>query len=340
MFARSMVGFLIIISIFNYSCNKAIQSNKENLRIDSTQSKGLNIKFTDSPTSPYGPTSITRNIKQDKNGNLWLATWEGIIHYDGRTFTNITKQKGLELARAFAVHEDNKGHIWFATIGGGVLNFDGETFTKFTTNEGLGSNRVTYICEDKSDNLWFGTEGGLSLYDGESITNFTTENGLPHNSVNSIIEDQNGIYWIGTSGSACFYDGENFNLIKTSKDKTFENVRSIIEDKKGNIWLGGNDGLWQYDGNIFTNRSTYFVGYIYEDPEGNIWTSSESDEGGNWILTRYNEDGTKAILKPEAIMTFGITEDNKGNIWFGMLDGVGQYDGGSFNYFRDPNANK
>ncbi|WP_409456458.1 two-component regulator propeller domain-containing protein [Sphingobacterium sp.] len=52
--------------------------------------------------------------------------------------------------------------------------------------------------------------------------------------------------------------------------KPFKNVRSIIADKNGNIWLGGNDGLWSYDGITFTNYTRQFVGYIYEDKNGNI----------------------------------------------------------------------
>lgn len=67
----------------------------------------------------------------------------------------------------------------------------------------------------------------------------------------------------------------------TKKDgKPFTNIRSIIKDKKGNIWLGGSEGLWRYDGNTFTNFTRKFVGYVYEDTKGNIWTSSESANAG------------------------------------------------------------
>ena len=47
------------------------------------------------------------------------------------------------------------------------------------------------------------------------------------------------------------------------------------------------DGLWRYDGSTFTNFTTNFVGYVYEDKKGNIWTSSETVRG--WALSRYDE---------------------------------------------------
>jgi ligand-binding sensor domain-containing protein len=91
--------------------------------------------------------------------------------------------------------------------------------------------------------------------------------------VNTIIEDKTGKFWLGTRGNTFVYDGKNFTVIARD-GKPFKNVRSIIEDKKGYIWLGGNDGLWRYDGSTFTNITPNFGGYIYEDKNGNIWTSS------------------------------------------------------------------
>ncbi len=47
-------------------------------------------------TTSNGPSSITRNVLQDKKGFIWLATWNGIIRYDGKTFTNFTNKNGLK----------------------------------------------------------------------------------------------------------------------------------------------------------------------------------------------------------------------------------------------------
>ena len=92
----------------------------------------------------------------------------------------------------------------------------------------------------------------------------------------------------GTRDHTFVYDGKTFTNV-THSGKPFTNVRWIIGDRKGTIWLGGNDGLWRYDGSTFTNITQNFVGYIYEDKNGNIWTSSEERHGGSWTLSRYDE---------------------------------------------------
>ncbi len=169
-----------------------------------------------------GPSSITRNILQDRKGSIWLATWEGIIRYDGKSFTNVTNKESLRRFRAFCVLEDRKGNIWFGTIGAGVYRYDGKVFTNFTTKDGLVNDRVGCIYEDKAGNVWFGTDGGASRYDGKSFRNFTTKEGLPNNDINTIVEDNTGKFWFGTSGDTCSYDGKTFITITNTKAHLLE----------------------------------------------------------------------------------------------------------------------
>lgn len=291
-------------------------------------------------TSAYGPNNITRNVHQDRKGNFWFATWEGIIQYDGNIFTNYTNKDELKRYRAFTILEDKEGDIWFGTVGAGVYRYDGKSFTNYTTEEGLVNNSIGCFLEDSNGDIWVGTMDGISKYDGKTFTNFTTENGLPDDDVNAIVEDNNGILWIGARGSASTYDGTSFTTLTNEVGRTFQNVRTIIKDSNGNIWLGGNDGLWSYDGSIFTNYTKSFIGYIYEDQEGHIWTNS-AGINQNWVLSRYdkntlnNSDASPNEIKVIEGMIFGITEDREGNIWFGTLNGVYRYDGITFNDFKE-----
>ncbi len=95
------------------------------------------------------------------------------------------------------------------------------------------------------------------------------------------------------------------------------------------------------DQNWATNFTTDFVGYIYEDRKGNIWTSAAANgRGPNWVLSRYdeksllNENATAIQIRTEEGMFFGILEDKEGGIWFGSLNGVCRYDGKSFDCFE------
>ncbi|WP_436491630.1 ligand-binding sensor domain-containing protein [Chitinophaga sp. ARDCPP14] len=317
-----------------------------------------------------GPTSITRNIMQDRKGNIWIASWEGVFRYDGKSFTNITSK--VSTARFFSVLEDSKGNLWFGSIGSGVYYYDGKSFQNFTTRDRLLNNDVGSIYEDKKGNIWFGVFGGASRYDGKSFRNYIINGDVmnedrtgktfperPPYEVTAIIEDKTGKFWFATRGNTFVYDGKTFSVF-THEDKPFKNVRSIIEDKKGNIWLGGSDGLWRYDGSTFTNFTQKFVGYIVEDKKGNIWTSSERDHSQAlavprydgkflrnqaWALSRYDQRSlpdqrptvTEITYNP---MFFGILEANDGSIWFGSVNGVYRYDGKTIRDFKGEEGQK
>jgi len=354
------ISSVLLFIVFGASCRGQNFTDPPKVKEGQTESNLADsdpyFVETRSITSSYGPGSITRNIIQDRNGNIWLAAWEGIIKYEegvlpsGQpSFTNFTNSDSLRRFHVFSVLEDSQGIIWFGTIGAGVYRYDasaehtgGKIFTNITTKQGLASDRVGCIYEDNAGNIWFGTDGGASRYDGISFHNFTTKNGLADNDINSIIEDKAGKFWFGTRGDASYYDGESFTTFKNEEGLPFKNVRCIIEDSKGNKWFGGNDGLWRYDNSSFTNFTSDFVGYIYEDKQGNIWTSSEAtDRHHTWVLSRYDEeslyDGRPAVtqvLKQEG-MFFGIVEDKAGGIWLGTLDGVCRYNGKAFDCFEE-----
>ena len=160
--------------------------------------------------------------------------------------------------------------------------------------------------------------------------------------LSSMIEFKNGKLWVATRGSTFVYDGKTFAAF-AHDDNPFTNVRTLIEDKKGNIWLSGNDGLWRFDGKSFTNFTRTFAGYVYEDSEGNIWTSSGGIAGQkDWALSKYDGKSLsdKNATPPEIIqanegMIFGIMEAKDGSIWFGTLGGVKRYDGEKVEEFRE-----
>jgi ligand-binding sensor domain-containing protein len=256
--------------------------------------------------------------------------------------------------------QGRKGNIWIAAFDG-IFRYDGKCFTNITGK--VSSARFFSVSEDRKGNLWFGSIGsGVYCYNGKSFRNFTTKEGLSNNDINSIVEDKTGKFWFGTGGNAYIYNGKTFTIL-THDGKPFTNVRSIIKDKKGTIWLGGNDGLWRCNRSTFTNFSQNFVGYIYEDKEGNIWTSSQenqydingsratipltfgADFRGNWALFRYdgrslyNKKPTVTLIKPNVGMICGILEANDGSIWFGAF-GVYRYDGNTITDFKAKEVRK
>ena len=76
-------------------CTSCEGQNKTDLSKENIQYETQNV------TTSAGPTRITRNLIQDRKGNIWIASWEGIFKYDGKSFTNITNK--ISSARFFSV---------------------------------------------------------------------------------------------------------------------------------------------------------------------------------------------------------------------------------------------
>ena len=288
--------------------------------------------------SMRGPRSITRNVLEDKAGNIWLATWQGIVRYDGKLFTNFTLKEGLRRFHVFSVLEDRAGNLWFGTIGGGVYRYDGKSFRRFTTDDGLADNSVACMLEDSAGNLWFGTEKGLSRYDGRRFRNFTAKEGLSSDSVNSIAQDRAGNLWFGTRGGVSRFDGNSITAFTDGEGMSFPNVRSIVVDKAGTVWMGGQRGLWRYEPGrkSLTRITKQFIGYLFEDRKGNLWVSGSAIDDLGMTLSRYDGKSFTEIAKRDRSnggQIFGIAEDRSGNIWFGTMDGVWRYDGRSLTGF-------
>lgn len=294
------------------------------------------VESTDT-VSTHGPKCITRDVVRDRNGNIWLATWHGIIKYDGKLFTNYTLKENLIHFHVACCYEDKKGNLWFGTARGGVYKYDGKTFTLFTTKDGLVDNNVCCVFEDKDGNSWFGTENGLSRYDGKTFTNFEAGNGFNGKYVNSIIQDKTGKFWVGTNEGLFIYNGAAFSEFKNKEGLSFKAI-SLLEDKTGKIWIGRFDGLSVYDPatSVYSNYlSDYLTYYIVEDKAGNIWLSH--NETNNYYMgfpkqVLYKYDGKTFTVMTEQydpgdFQLFGKTVDKKGNVWFGTMKGLCCYNG-------------
>ena len=315
------------------------------------QSENRDPHFTPTAakSTSYMPRVIIRNMREDRAGNIWFATFGGAIRYDGKEFANLSEEVGLAKTRIFSLLEARSGALWFGSITGGASRYDGKSFKKFTDKEGLGNNDVMWIFEDRDANIWFGTGNGVSRYDGKSMTNFTTKEGLVDNSVYTIAQDASGRIWFGTQGGVCSYDGKSFSNLADQVGRPFVNVRSMVVDRSGNLWFGGQEGAFRYDGKTlatFTSKEGLlddFVGSMIIDRAGNLWFGHPGSfpDGKGGGASRYDGKSVKRFTQKEGLSSLTVycmLEDKAGNIWFGSADaGACRYDGKTFTNFSATN---
>ena len=54
-------------------------------------------------STPLMPQVILRNIREDRDGNIWFASFAGPIRYDGKTFTDFGEEAGIAGRRIFSL---------------------------------------------------------------------------------------------------------------------------------------------------------------------------------------------------------------------------------------------
>ncbi len=109
---------------------------------------------------------------EDKRGNIWFATYtDGLLKFDGDTFTVVDASKGLISDNIYSVISDDNGNIWAGTQNGvDKLTIDNsgniasiENFGKYDGFTGIENNGKANF-RDREGNLWFGTIKGAIMY--------------------------------------------------------------------------------------------------------------------------------------------------------------------------------
>jgi len=124
-------------------------------------------------TSKHGlPSNVIRDISQDKDGFLWIATFSGLARFDGLNFQNydLTNAPELGTTQISQVEIDDQGRVWIVQMAGGLAFFQNESFTRFPLPEGQ---KAIYLLNTAAGKLLVGTSEGLVQIDNGQIESFT-----------------------------------------------------------------------------------------------------------------------------------------------------------------------
>mgnify|MGYP005846973835 CR=1 FL=1 len=185
-------------------------------------------------------------IIQDRQGNLWFGTDNGLSRFDGTNWTSYRQGSGshdLNGKRVLALHVDRLGVLWVGTDRG-LMRIEGENWQRLTSADGLAGDKVYAILEDPQGMLWFGTDRGVSRYDGIA---WRTESGAGEGPVYALLLDSDGVYWFGTEKGLVRYDGKTWQTL--SSDQGGGRVLALAQDKTVNA-------LCPNCSDIFYRRST------------------------------------------------------------------------------------
>ena len=166
---------------------------------------------------------LINTISQDKQGFLWIGTWDGLNRFDGYQF---------------------------------------KVYKPVESDPAALSNGIQYAAEDENDRIWIVSPTGLNIF-YKTISRFKNIYTITHDNFTCMLIDSKGTLWLGTYSEGVWTLPVNnifdFSKIKT-RFKRYEHdnndpnsvssnlVLGIFEDKQSNIWINASNKIFDlYD---------------------------------------------------------------------------------------------
>lgn len=267
-------------------------------------------------------------VEQDHYGFMWFGTGGGLSRYDGRSFKNYTKENGLASNVIRTIFESSDHRLWLGTDEGLSRYIPGaDSFVNYNTitdlnPAGLGKGTVRSILEDTSGNVWFATAGGLTVLDKktEIFHNFTVENGLPSNVILCLTKDPDNTIYAGTPDGMCAVQlKSDYNIetkIISARDGLINNrIEAIFYDTYKRLWIGTPVGVTKIENNKFTNF-TYSSGLAHNSVRG----ITQGQKGYIWFSTEGGISYTDSRSDPVTFKNYSTKNGFGGNFVYTMRE--------------------
>lgn len=283
-------------------------------------------QFSSYAAEPGSPQNSINALAQDRLGNVWIASQQGLSLFQGGKLIHYTGVKDLDgPLSALAAAPD--GSIWAATHSD-IFRFNQETGAQVQFNEPIHSPSALYF--DHSGVLWIGTvaDGLYSFSDGK-LTHYKT-GGTPETKINTIYQDQEGRLWVGLlKGGACQLHSQTLECFTEADGLTNNFVNSLYEDREGSLWIGTiTGGLNRLKKRKFItyDRSqglpNDFVQALYQARDRSIWAGTLNGIARlkDGVVTSYKIGNSDTSNTATA-----FAEDSTGTLWIGTNGGLKEF---------------
>ena len=275
--------------------------------------------------------SYVHDIFQDRAGNIWAGTDDGLFYVIG-DITEKVRDSKTGNSPIVCITETPDGRIW---IGGSnvFLNFPaGETIRGncqdvIEIEEGPLQSQVSY---KSIHSIYCDTEGNILVkYDraSKSKQHFRI-NGDSDDIILSVLADRKGNIWTGSYTHGLSVMDRYGKITHFPADLTGFSVRSIFESRRGDIYFGSEKGLLTVgkSGSISNTSVKHDVRAMQEDSLGRLWLATYGN-GVAWYDPDTEE--TCTIGKYEglnSLTVFDITITEEGKIWCATDYGIDAMD--------------
>jgi len=315
----SIIKFFLLIIIGGILQGRAVAQSQQLISAD----QGLS-------------SSLVGDILQDCNGNLWIATENGLNKYDGvkltKYFHDESDSHSLLNNYVRSIFEDKDGHLFVGSYTGlQIYDPATDSFSIPATDEkgDYFHNIINKIYSNsKGDVIVTGDViCKISLAkDGHPIMN-PIDLAIPTTAMEGFIEDRQGSIWITREASGVYRLDKDNSVHKYLSNLGVDPIPTCIEeDMQGNILIGTTrNGVLKYDPSADKfeqiDNGKYIVKslmvnnseetFVCSDGEGLKCYNNRTNQ-----ITDYQFDAEFVESKKSKI--HAATKDNLGNLWIAI----------------------
>lgn len=284
-----------------------------------------------------GKSGRITGFVEDKNGNLWIATYGAGLHLKNDTgIIVLDTDSGLSDNYIYSIIETENGHIWVGTDNG-INTFNPDQPLNIaevlSLEEGLPDFIVQSLTIDADGNIWAGTyEKGVCVYSPEERA-FHVPEGLSNWEYGSVRDFVilNDRAWIATAEKGLLeyrFSNQSVKFYDQCNGNNLARVKSMLSDREGNIWLLSNNEICLSFGNkleFLSQHNESLINNVHAltvDKQDKIWFANDN---GLFSFDPHEKINEKKLIRyplnidlsSQKIMS--LYRDDYGYLWIGTF---------------------
>ncbi|MDL2211061.1 response regulator [Bacteroides sp. OttesenSCG-928-M17] len=288
-------------------------------------------------------------IEQDKRGNMWFATYDGVNRYDGYAFTvyqhSASDPHSIANDIARIVTVDSRGRVWIGTRDGlSYYDEEKDRFKNYFYEKNGKRQQVNAIAELSPTQLLVGTQGGILLFsiEEESFSDDCLSAPI-HNTVATNITRQGDDIYIGTNSGLYLYSLADKRFELMHKELGRQSIQTVLKQSTNRLWVATEgDGLYLV--NLKTKEiqnyrhvagdsksiSSNYIRSLALDAQNRLWIGTFNDlniyhEGTDSFVSHTSNPLQDGSLSQNSVRSIFI--DSQEGVWLGTYFG-------SLNYYH------
>lgn len=267
------------------------------------------------------PHNLVHAIAQDRQGFIWVGSWEGVVRFNGRHFTVFDRQNtpGAELSGVFSILPEADGGVLFGTAANGVFRYHMGRWQALGRDEEARRLPVTRLLRDRTGMLWIASANRLMRMDAAGrLHDAGAVAGLPGVHIAALALDDAGAVLVGTETAGAFRLHEGRATPWGGDWLDMHTVRDLARDGDGGWLAAGDDGVrWRHaDGRVEHLARGQRVETVLRDRVGAVWMNLSSGS-----VMRHSGGDDRQLPVPGTVGS-ALLEDREGLVWVGSTDGL------------------